>query len=105
MSERLSLREIPQFDQPRERLKHLGAQALSSAELLAIILGSGSRGRSALHVAQDVLASAGGSLRRISAQPVAALSTRIERTSLGEDAGLLGAARLAWGSADISKES
>ena len=34
-------------------------------------------------------------------QPVAALSTKIERTSLGEDAGLLGAARLAWGSADI----
>jgi DNA repair protein RadC len=74
VSEPLSLRELPHFDRPRERLKHLGAQALSSAELLAIILGSGSRGRSALHVAQDVLASAGGSLRRISAQPVAALT-------------------------------
>lgn len=74
MPESLSLRELPQFDRPRERLKHLGAQALSSAELLAIILGSGSRGRSALRVAQDVLASSGGSLRRISAQPVAALT-------------------------------
>jgi glucokinase len=37
-------------------------------------------------------------------QPIAALSTKIERTSLDEDAGLLGAARLAWGSADLFKE-
>jgi DNA repair protein RadC len=73
--ESLSLRELPQLDRPRERLKHFGAQALSSAELLAIILGSGARGRSALSVAQDVLASAGGSLRRISAQPVAQLTS------------------------------
>ena len=74
MPESLSLRELPQLERPRERLKHFGAQALSSAELLAIVLGSGSRGRSALTVAQDVLASAGGSLRRISAQPVAVLT-------------------------------
>ena len=74
MADSLSIRELPQFDRPRERLKHLGAQALSSAELLAITIGSGPRGRSALRVAQDVLATAGGSLRRISAQPVAALT-------------------------------
>jgi glucokinase len=29
-------------------------------------------------------------------QPIAAKHVRIEKTSLGEDAGLLGAARLAW---------
>ena len=32
-------------------------------------------------------------------QPIAALTTKIEQTSLSDDAGLLGAARLAWGSA------
>jgi glucokinase len=37
-------------------------------------------------------------------QPVAALTTRIERTSLGEDAGLLGAARLAWRTVDSFEE-
>lgn len=70
----LSLRELPRFERPRERLKHLGAQALSSAELLAIVFGSGSRGRSALGMAQDVLAASSGSLRRIAAQPVASLT-------------------------------
>jgi glucokinase len=37
-------------------------------------------------------------------QPVAALTTRIEKTSLSEDAGLLGAARLAWGNGNFMKE-
>ena len=75
MPRSLSLRELPRFERPRERLKHLGAQALSAGELLAIVFGSGSRGRSALGMAQDVLASSGGSLRRIAAQPVASLTT------------------------------
>jgi DNA repair protein RadC len=65
---------LPRGERPRERLKALGAHALSTAELLAIILGSGSGGRSALGVAHDVLAWGDGSLRRISAQPVAALT-------------------------------
>jgi DNA repair protein RadC len=51
----------------------LGARALSSPELLAIVLGSGSAGRSALRLGEDVLAAAGGSLRRMAMQPVAAL--------------------------------
>ncbi|MFL5576515.1 MAG: DNA repair protein RadC [Gemmatimonadaceae bacterium] len=65
---------MPPSERPRERLKHLGAQALSSAELLALVLGTGARRRSALAVGQEVLAGAGGSLRRLAAQPVAALT-------------------------------
>jgi DNA repair protein RadC len=52
----------------------LGVSALSSAELLAILLGSGGSGRSALHVGHAVLAEAGGALRWIARQPVAALT-------------------------------
>jgi DNA repair protein RadC len=55
-------------------LVDLGAQALSSAELLAILLGSGGLGRTALQLGHSVLAAAGGSLRRIAMQPVAALT-------------------------------
>ena len=44
----LSIREMPRTERPRERLKDLGAHALSSAELLTILLGSGMGGRSAL---------------------------------------------------------
>lgn len=52
----------------------LGAPALSSAELLAILLGSGGAGRSAIQIGQSVLAEAGGMLRWIVRQPVAALT-------------------------------
>lgn len=70
----LSIRELPRSERPRERLTALGARSLSSAELLAIIVGSGTGGRSALGLGQEILARAGGSLRRIGAQPVAALT-------------------------------
>ncbi len=53
----------------------LGAHALSTAELLAIVLGAGGTGRTSLRVGQEVLAAADGSLRRIAMEPVAALTT------------------------------
>ena len=68
------IRELPRGERPRERLQHLGAHALSASELLAILIGSGTARRSALALAQEVLARAGGSLRRLSSQPVAALT-------------------------------
>lgn len=52
-------------DRPRERLRGVGARHLSARELLAILVGSGRRGASAFHVADRVLAWAGGSLRRL----------------------------------------
>ena len=70
---RTAIRELPSAERPRERLRHLGAQALSTTELLAILIGSGGMGRSALAVGQALLASAGGSLRRLASQPPAAL--------------------------------
>src|SRR3954454_913726 len=68
------LRELPAAEKPRERLKSHGARALSSSELLAILLGSGSEGHSAMQIGHEILASARGSLRRLSSQPVAALT-------------------------------
>ena len=71
----LRIQELPQSERPRERLRHLGAQALSIPELLALLIGTGGAGRSALAVAHDVLARADGSLRRVSATPVSALTS------------------------------
>lgn len=71
----LTIRELPRSERPRERLIDHGAGVLSSAELLAILLGSGGEGRSALQIGQHVLAQADGALRRIARQPVAALTT------------------------------
>jgi DNA repair protein RadC len=70
----LSIRELPPSERPRERLVALGACALSSVELLALLVGAGSSGGSALQVGQALLAGAGGSLRRMAMQPVASLT-------------------------------
>jgi DNA repair protein RadC len=53
----------------------LGATALSTAELLAIVLGSGGRGRSALRIGQEILGGTQGSLRKLAMRPVADLTS------------------------------
>ncbi|HEY0997168.1 MAG TPA: DNA repair protein RadC [Gemmatimonadaceae bacterium] len=65
---------MPRSDRPRERLVDHGARTLGTAELLAILLGSGGAGRSALRLGEDILALADGSLRRLSMQPPATLT-------------------------------
>jgi DNA repair protein RadC len=72
----LAIKQLPSGDRPRERLAHLGARALSTAELLSILVGSGGAGYSALDTGHAILAAARGSLRRLGGQPVAEL-TRI----------------------------
>jgi len=59
-------------DRPRERLRALGPAALSTAELLAIILGTGAPAQDVIGVAHALLADAGGSLRRLATRPGAA---------------------------------
>jgi len=49
------IKELPIHERPRERLEKLGAEALSDAELLAIILRTGTPGVSALGLANRVL--------------------------------------------------
>ncbi len=50
----------PREDQPRERLLALGTPALSDAELVAILLGTGMRQHSALFIAHQLLQTRGG---------------------------------------------
>ena len=69
----LTIRELPRTERPRERMRSLGAQALSTIELIATILGSGGAGQSALACAGDVLDQAAGSLGRLATMPPAAL--------------------------------
>lgn len=51
-----AIREIPATERPRERLAARGAAGLSAAELIALLWGSGSRGRSAIDLAEEALA-------------------------------------------------
>ena len=56
MPETFRIRDLPADERPRERLARAGASALSSEELLALLIGSGARGESALDCARRVLA-------------------------------------------------
>jgi len=54
------LRDVPKEDRPRERMMVDGAEALSDAELLAILLRTGTRNESAVHLANRILRECGG---------------------------------------------
>ena len=63
--DRLSINRWAEEDRPREKMISKGAQALTNAELLAILIGSGSGDDSAVSLMQKVLASYGDSLDRV----------------------------------------
>ncbi|HUN27660.1 MAG TPA: DNA repair protein RadC [Steroidobacteraceae bacterium] len=60
----MGIREWPKSERPREKLIERGAEALSDAELLAVILGSGVRGASAVDLARGLIARF-GSIREL----------------------------------------
>lgn len=51
-----AIREIPASERPRERLAQRGPGGLTTSELIALVWGSGTRGRSAVDLATDALA-------------------------------------------------
>lgn len=70
-----SIRELAPNDRPRERLRRYGARALSSVELLALLIGTGGSRRSAVALAHELLGAFNGSLRRLAASPAAAITS------------------------------
>jgi len=52
----IMVKDVPLAERPRERLLQVGASSLSNAELLAILLRTGSSNESVLHLAQKILA-------------------------------------------------
>ena len=55
MSDGIRIKDLPENERPRERLAELGAQALRDAELIAILLRTGTKGRSAVQIADELL--------------------------------------------------
>lgn len=49
------MKNMPEHERPRERLAAQGPEALLDAELLAILLGSGIKGKSVLQLSQEIL--------------------------------------------------
>lgn len=63
---KLSVKNWSPDDQPREKLLAKGAVALSDAELLAIIIGSGNTEETSVELSQRILQTAGNSINRLS---------------------------------------
>jgi DNA repair protein RadC len=55
VSSSVTLRNVPSEDRPRERMLQFGPQVLSNAELLAVLLRTGTLAESAVHLAERVL--------------------------------------------------
>jgi DNA repair protein RadC len=49
------LKDIPKVDRPRERFLQKGADALSKSELLAILLGSGIKGKNVKQLSEQII--------------------------------------------------
>lgn len=62
----------PEDDRPREKLLKKGARALSSSELLAILLRTGTNGSSAIDIARKIM-NKFGSFRNMARRPTRAI--------------------------------
>lgn len=61
----LSINKWAEEDRPREKLARLGAWALSNAELLAILIGSGTPEKSAVDLMKEILADCDNNLNQL----------------------------------------
>lgn len=53
----IPISQLPSWERPREKIIEKGVEALSNAEIIAVLLGSGNRGQSALLLAQELISS------------------------------------------------
>ncbi|MBL4574403.1 MAG: DNA repair protein RadC [Gammaproteobacteria bacterium] len=75
----MSMADWPQGERPREKLFNKGAASLSDAELLAVMLQTGTKGRTSLDIARDMLSRYGGLIGLLAADP----ASLIENSGIG----------------------
>jgi DNA repair protein RadC len=67
VKEMLNIKEWAVADRPREKLAEKGASSLSHSELLAIIIGSGTKSKTAVELGKQILNSVSGELNKLAA--------------------------------------
>ncbi len=77
----LKIKELPSDDRPREKLMMHGAHNLTDAELIAILLRTGTKGKSVIDLAQELL-TLQGNLAVLASKP---LSTLTKSSGIGKD--------------------
>ncbi len=88
-----TLHDLPRLERPRERLQKFGVDALSAAELLALVLGRGVRRNPVMNMAQELL-NTFGSIKGISEATIEELS-RVRGIGLAKAAQLKASFELA----------
>lgn len=63
--EKMTICEWAEEDRPREKMMRKGSDALSNAELMAILIGSGTPEKSAVDLMRDILQACGNSLKTL----------------------------------------
>src|SRR2546422_1950138 len=86
----VTIKELPAELRPRERLRSSGAGSLSTAELLALVLGTGTRQATALEVGATLL----GRFRSVGGLAQASLEELIALPAVGETTAARGLAAL-----------
>jgi DNA repair protein RadC len=75
---RLTLREWAEDDRPREKMLRKGTQSLSDAELLAILIGSGSRNETVVELSRRILHDCHDNLNELAQMSIADLCKRFK---------------------------
>ena len=74
MAEKLTIANWAEEDKPREKLERLGASALSNAELLGILIGSGSTDESAIDLMKRILKDCDNNLNQLGKKTIRELT-------------------------------
>ena len=90
----MNIKELPLDERPRERMMVQGAAALSPAELLAILIGSGNTEETAVQLMQRLLADCGGSLKNLSRLSLADLTKNYKGLGPAKAVSILAACEL-----------
>jgi len=90
----MKLKDWKREDRPRERIFRDGVETLGNAELLAVFIGSGTVGKNAVDIGQELLSSAGGRLTELCGRPPKKL---MEHKGIGEARAVVIAAALELG--------
>jgi DNA repair protein RadC len=81
MSQGVKIKDLPAAERPRERLAELGADALKTSELIAILLRTGLKGVSAIQIGEELLQK----FKTLTALERASISQLRETKGIGRD--------------------
>jgi DNA repair protein RadC len=75
MIKSFTIHDLPRDERPREKLLKYGAEKLTDAELLAILIRTGTKGKSAIKIAEEILERTGGTFKGLAGKDINEITT------------------------------